>query len=290
MKLTLIARPPFSFRSVVASHGWLQLVPFNFLEETGRLTYVDRLASGRVVELNLREASGGVSVEVAGSLTAAEKSEVKSRVSWMLGLDMDFTEFYALARKEPKLKNAQKKAQGRVLRCPTLFEDVIKTILTTNTLWAATRRMCLNLVTQFGEELPGDASRHAFPIPSALAGTSETVLRTQTRLGYRAPYILELARRVAEGTLDLESLKNSEIPTLELRKALLAIKGVGSYAAANLLIILGRYDFLPVDSWALKMVSKEWHAGQAVRPAQVEEAFQKWGKWKGLAYFVWDWS
>ncbi len=290
MKLTLIARPPFSFRSVVASHGWLQLVPFNFLEETGRLTYVDRLASGRVVELNLREASGGVSVEVAGSLTAAEKSEVKSKVSWMLGLDMDFTEFYALARKEPKLKNAQKKAQGRVLRCPTLFEDVIKTILTTNTLWAATRRMCLNLVTQFGDGLPGDTSRHAFPIPIALAGTSEAVLRTQTRLGYRAPYILDLARRVAEGTLDLESLKNSEIPTLELRKALLAIKGVGSYAAANLLIILGRYDFLPVDSWALKMVSKEWHAGQAVRPAQVEEAFQKWGKWKGLAYFVWDWS
>ena len=65
---------------------------------------------------------------------------------------------------------------------------------------------------------------------------------------------------------------------------------MGSYAAANLLILLVRYDFLPVDSWALKMVSNEWYGGEPVGPAQVEAAFERWGKWKGLAYFVWDWS
>ena len=50
------------------------------------------------------------------------------------------------------------------------------------------------------------------------------------------------------------------------------------------------YDFVPVDSWALKMVSHEWHDGRPVGQAEVEEAFAPWGEWKGLAYWFWDWS
>jgi 3-methyladenine DNA glycosylase/8-oxoguanine DNA glycosylase len=109
-------------------------------------------------------------------------------------------------------------------------------------------------------------------------------------LGYRAPYVVELARSVVSGELDLESLKWTDTPTVELRKRLLAIKGVGQYAAANLLMILGRYDFVPVDSWALKLVSHEWYGGEAVGRVEVEAAFEHWGEWKGLAFWFWDWS
>ncbi len=290
MKLTLTARPPFSFRSAVMSHGWMQLLPFVYEAEAGLLGYVDRLSSGRVLEYRIRETPGGIAVESDGSLSPAERLEVKHRVAWMFELDLDFSEFYALARREPKLKQAERRAQGRILRCPTLFEDVVKTLLTTNTLWSATRRMTANLVAQFGDPLPEDPSRQAFPTPGRLAKTNEATLRSETRLGYRAPYVLELARRIDSGDLNLEALKTDDIPTPELRKKLLAIKGVGNYAAANLLVLLGRYDFLPINSWALKMVSNEWHAGEPVTPADVEAAFARWGKWKGLAYFVWDWS
>ncbi len=290
MKLTLTARPPFSFRSAVMSHGWMQLLPFGFDEDAELLTYVDRLASRRVVEYAIRPAASGIRVTAGGAFSAAERSEVKAKVAWMFGLDMDFSAFYSLARREPKLSRAKARAQGRVLRCPTLFEDVVKTILTTNTLWGATKRMTANLVAQFGDPLPGDTVRHAFPIPARLAKSTEAVLRAETRLGYRAPYVLELARRIDSGDLDLEALKDDSLPTSEVRRRLLAIKGVGSYAAANLLVLLGCYDFLPIDSWALKMVSNEWHGGEPVGPAEVEAAFEKWGKWKGLAYFVWDWS
>jgi 3-methyladenine DNA glycosylase/8-oxoguanine DNA glycosylase len=55
-------------------------------------------------------------------------------------------------------------------------------------------------------------------------------------------------------------------------------------------MILGRYDFVPVDSWAMKMVSHEWYGGEAVGQAEVEAAFERWGDWKGLAYWFWDWS
>ncbi len=65
---------------------------------------------------------------------------------------------------------------------------------------------------------------------------------------------------------------------------------MGKYAVANLLILLGRYDFLPIDSWALKVVSKEWHNGKNIGSKEVEAAFEKWGEWKGLAYWFWNWS
>ena len=120
--------------------------------------------------------------------------------------------------------------------------------------------------------------------------TDAEALRSTVRLGYRAPYVLELARDVASSTFDLESLKTVDIPTIQLRKRLLSIKGVGGYAAANLLMILGRYDFVPIDTWALKMVSHEWHGGEQVGQAEVEAAFERWGEWKGLAYWFWDWS
>jgi 3-methyladenine DNA glycosylase/8-oxoguanine DNA glycosylase len=95
---------------------------------------------------------------------------------------------------------------------------------------------------------------------------------------------------VASGTLDLEVLRIADLPTAELRERLLAIKGVGEYAAANLLMLLGRYDFVPVDSWALKLVSHEWYGGESVGRGEVEGAFERWGEWQGLAYWFWDWS
>jgi len=50
MNLALIARPPFNFLSVVNSHGWMQLAPFRFDENSEILFYTDRLANGRVIE------------------------------------------------------------------------------------------------------------------------------------------------------------------------------------------------------------------------------------------------
>jgi 3-methyladenine DNA glycosylase/8-oxoguanine DNA glycosylase len=285
----LTARQPFNFHSVVNSHGWVQLAPFRFDEDSRTLFYTDCLASGHVLEYRIREAPGGVQVEIPGRLRRAEKVEAERRITWMLGLDQDLSAFYKAARGEPKLRQARKLAHGRVLRSPTFFEDVLKTILTTNTLWAATKRMNHNLVTAFGTPADGTAFK-AFPKPEQVAAASPAALRNKVRAGYRAPAILELARRVARGELEIEAFKASSLPTLDLRKELLKIRGVGPYAAANLLMILGRSDFIPIDTYALKMVSQEWHRGRPVTAKQVEKAFAHWGEYKGLAFWFWDWK
>ena len=293
-KIFLRARPPFNFLSVVNSHGWRQLAPFSYDEKTNTLSYILRLSNRRVIELKIREGTDGLVVETE-KLDANERREVKEKVSWMFGLDMDFSRFYAASRSEPKLASARERALGRVLRSPTLFEDVIKTILTTNTLWAATRNMTRKLVDEFGDTLAlsgavGEVEAKAFPTPEAIAASSPEFLKEKIRVGYRASAIYNLAVQVASATFDLESLKTSELPTLELRKQLLTINGVGPYAAANLLLLLGRSDFIPVDSWALKLVSHEWYRGKPVTPKEVEKRFEKWGEFKGLAFWFWDWK
>ena len=288
MLINLSAHQPFNFHNTVRSHGWAQLAPFDYDEEKGVLHYTLRLHTGKVTEIHVRETPGGVRVE-ATKLTKNEQDEVTQTVTWMFGLDMGFSAFYAAAANEPKLAHVAKKAYGRVLRSSTFFDDVIKTILTTNTLWGATKRMNLKLIASFGDPLP-DTDKKAFPTPASIAVSSPEVLKEAVRVGYRAPSIHELAIRVDSGELDIESYKTSTLPTLELRKELLKIKGVGPYAAANLLLILGRGDFIPVDSWALKLVSYEWYNGEPVTPRQVEEHFETWGEFKGLAYWFWDWK
>lgn len=300
MKLTLPARKPFNFTSVVNSHGWRQLAPFSYDETTNTLGYTLQLANERVIELLLQD--GGDNVIVAtDKLDRVERREVVDKVAWMFGLDMDFSRFYTASRGEPKLARAKKRSLGRVLRSPTLFEDVIKTILTTNTLWAATKNMTRKLVDVFGASLKSDGrvvpteweeriETKAFPTPASIAASSPDYLKEAIRVGYRAPAIHQLAFRVGSGQFDLESLKTSELPTLELRKVLMTINGVGPYAAANLLMILGRHDFIPIDSYALKMVSHEWYKGKPVTAKEVEKRFEKWGEFKGLAFWFWDWK
>jgi 3-methyladenine DNA glycosylase/8-oxoguanine DNA glycosylase len=289
MKFTLPARKPFSFHSVIYSHGWYQLAPFQLDEESNTLCYVLQLASGRVIELKMREAADGVAVETE-KLEKDGRKEVTDKVKWMFDLDSDFSHFYAIALEEPKLAQVEELARGRVLRSPTVFEDVIKTILTTNTLWGATKNMTRKLVNEFGAPLEGQAEQRAFPTPSSIAAGSPEMLKEKIRVGYRATAIHQLAVRVASGELDLESLKTSTLPTLELRRELLKINGVGPYAAANLLMILGRHDFIPIDSIALKMVSQEWYRGKPITAREVEKRFEKWGEFKGLAYWFWDWK
>ncbi len=260
MKFTLPARKPFNFLSVINSHGWRQLAPFSYDENSNTLCYILRLSNGRVIELKLHDAIDGVIVETE-KLDKIERKEVTDKVTWMFGLDMDFSLFYSASRAEPKLAHAK-----------NVLADGARVVPEAQLSGSAT------------------LNAKAFPRPETIATSSPDVLKEKIRVGYRAPAIYELAVRVAAGKFDLEALKTSKLPTLELRKELLTINGVGPYAAANLLMLLGRHDFIPIDSYALKMVSQEWYDGKPITAKEVEKRFEKWGEFKGLAFWFWDWK
>ena len=94
------------------------------------------------------------------------------RFSWMFRADEDFTEFWGLCRGHAVLRHCKLNRTGALLRCPTVFEDVVKTICTINAHWRNTKRMVENLCRMFGEACPGDGEAFTFPGPDRLAAAS----------------------------------------------------------------------------------------------------------------------
>lgn len=71
-----------------------------------------------------------------------------------------------------------------MLRTPTVFEAVVKTVCTTNRAWSATVRMVSALVENLGEPAVGSGAR-AFPSAEAMASAPDDFYRDVVRAGYR---------------------------------------------------------------------------------------------------------
>jgi 3-methyladenine DNA glycosylase/8-oxoguanine DNA glycosylase len=203
----------------------------------------------------------------------------------MFRLDEDFAEFYVLcgARGVPWTRLIA--GWGRLLRSATVFEDVVKTICTTNTRWSGTKRMVSQLVAKLGEPYPDDPTMCAFPTPEAVARAKPRVFTQAIPLGYRGPYIQALARQVASGELDLETLRDPMLPTEALKRQLRAIKGVGPYAAHTLLMLLGRYEEVAIDSEMRVFVRQKYFQGKNPSDKEMQAIYEDWGKWRYLAYW-----
>ena len=291
---------PFDFPGTVYSHGWAVLDPNEWDPSSRTLRRTERLGDGRVVHLAVTGsgAEGRRNVKIGvtheGDLLPAERRAVRGVVRRMLRLDEDLGPFHARCREAGERWREAAGGLGRLLRSPTVFEDAVKTICTTNVQWGGTKAMVRRLVELLGEPGPlsgpgeGEAP-NAFPTPDAIASADGGTLEA-ARLGYRAPFIRELAERVASGDLDLESLRASEPGTDEIRRALLDIKGVGPYAAATMLMLVGRYDHLAVDTVYRAFVSERYFDGRVPSDAEAEQVYAAWGKWKYLGYWFDLWQ
>jgi 3-methyladenine DNA glycosylase/8-oxoguanine DNA glycosylase len=269
----------FDFMTTVRSHGWYDLDPFQYDESANILHYVFQDANGRnPVAGKIYEKEGSIVVELKSSKIS--RAKIERDVMHLLRMDDDMSGFYSAVSNEAKLGWVSKIGAGRLLRSPTVFEDVVKTLCTTNCSWALTRKMVENLVGRLGAAASG--GRNAFPTAEAMASKNESFYRNEIRAGYRSPYFVELANAVAGGELDPESWLHSELPMIELKKEIKNIKGFGDYAAENLLKLLGRYDGLALDSFLRGEYKKKYNRGRACTDKKIHKHYAKFGEWKGL--------
>ncbi len=287
MRIHLAVPHQFNFRSTVFSHGWCALPPFNMDKNTGRLRRTISLSDGRACVIDLYErAKGKLVIDLPGydSLDRKWREEIITQAASCLRLDEDLSPFYRDARSQPRFRWIPRKGAGRLLRAPTVFEDVVKMICTTNCSWALTEIMTANLCMRLGASIV-DGVRD-FPTPGAIARMDEKFLRREIRAGYRAPYILALARQVDAGNLDVERWRSSTASTEELFTAVRSVKGIGPYAAGNILKLLGRYDYLGIDSWCRKRFALIYHKGRSVSDKTIERCYAKFGTWRGLFFWL----
>jgi 3-methyladenine DNA glycosylase/8-oxoguanine DNA glycosylase len=281
---------PVDFRRTLASHGVATLPPNIVDEQAWTLTTTLDVDGSAPSTVHVRSGGPGYAVVAApgATLTKVERSHVLTTIRHMLRLDEDLSAFYAQAAADPDLAWAASGA-GRMLRSPSVFEDVVKTICTTNCTWSATERMVGAIVGELGRSGPHGRT---FPSAEVMADAGVSFYRDIARAGYRGAYLQTLAGSVADGKIDLEELASaSDIPDEEVERRLLALPGVGPYAAAHIMVLIGRYSRLILDSWTRPKYARLL-GKRKVADSTMTRRFRRYGPFAGLAFWLFltrDW-
>jgi 3-methyladenine DNA glycosylase/8-oxoguanine DNA glycosylase len=240
MPLSLPTPPGYLFHRDFCSYGYFLLEPNRWNPITRTLTRPLNLENG-VATLTIAQPDGKstpIKAKADRALSRAEKAQATRQLRRMLSLDdTGVAEFHRL---DPRWK---KSGRGRLMRSPTFFEDVVKTVTSCNVAWPSTiimnRKLC-------------EAFNPAFPTPRDLARKRPATLRARCSVGYRDKRLVELAKLAASGKLDAEWFEDPNTPDDDLHEALIALPGIGPYAAANIMQLLGRYHRLPLDSESVR--------------------------------------
>lgn len=268
----------FNFGLTVQSHGWYNLAPFHFDETEHTLSYVFQQGANKTVRAEVRSGRGTLNISL--DRPVSDGSSIPEKVRHVFRLDDELDEFYREFCSENELNWVRERGAGRLMRSPTVFEDLVKTMCTTNCSWGLTKNMVTNLVEFLGD---GPNGAKAFPTPEAMATQDEKFYRNEIKAGYRSPFFVELAGSVASKTLEPEKWLTTDLATSELKKQIKSVKGIGDYAAEHMLKMLGRYDGLALDSWLRGQFYKKHNQGKPCPDKKIEKRYSKFGSWKGLA-------
>lgn len=279
--------PPADFRYLptLRSHGWLDLLPFSYNPTTHALRRVQRLSDDTITAFTITAADtsdNALHITTDEDITTAQQAEITALVARCFNFERDLTALYAYLRQHPDYTWAEKVGFGRILIAPTVWENIAKTLLTTNTTWRQTRQMVSRLVT-LGDHYTDD--EYTFPTPEQVAALTADALNEHVRAGYRSAYLHELARNVATRTFDPESLQNPDLPAIEVYKQLRALKGFGEYAAGATLHLLGHHSYLALDSEARTAYRQRYNNGEKAPDSAIRDHYARYGDWQGL--FMW---
>lgn len=213
----------------------------------------EAVVSGRWIRL--RETGRGI---------AAETAEPVGDWSWLrsyLQVDARIDEVIASFPDDEPMRAAAEACRGLRLLRQEFWECLASFILSSNKQILQIRQMVAAICERFGERVPcgsvGNAA-FAFPSPERLARCSEAELR-DCKLGYRAPYLRDSARMIADGSVVLD-----ELPKLtcdEARAELIKLPGVGPKIADCALLFAGGFqEAFPIDVWILKALKELYFA------------------------------
>ena len=195
-------------------------------------------------------------------------------------LDRDYA---AIAREYAHIPMAQRAISLypglRVLNQPT-WEALIAFILSANNNVGRIKRLVEALCRELGPELSCRGERLCgFPTPEALADCDEARLRA-LGVGYRAPFLIGTARRVAEG-FPLDALATMDYESAH--RALTSLPGVGDKVADCVLLFgCGQASAFPVDVWVERLLKSWFGVERAGRRQMAAFAREQLGAHAGL--------
>ena len=262
---------PVSLRSTVRSHGWVMLAPWGWDDSAGVLWRRDRLSSGRVARIQATQPDAAridVAVDSDG-LSSSDVDEAAGLVKRWLSLDWDPAGAVAAARNaDPGAAEAIERGGGRLLRCSTFYEDFVKTVCTIQIAWSGSRRMVAALV---------EAGDGLFPTPATIMDLGEAGLR-ERGVGFRARALSEGTEKMLDRGLIDETGRAANGPVSY--DDLIALWGIGPYAAAHMAVLQHDFSRIPVDSEVTSYCRDRYGIG----PEEIDAHFEPWGEFRFLGY------
>ena len=265
---------PVSLRHTVFSHGWVYLEPWNWDESRQELSRPERIAFSSQCQLRVTQHAGRELslVAVDGEQLGRHQFDFAERtVRRWLSIEWDPRPAIRVAGElDPDIAAFIESGGGRFLRCSTFYEDFVKTVCTIHATWASTRRMVSSLVSLLGAG--------TFPTPAQVADYGEDRLRKELRLGFRSRVLAESTLRMLdEGTIDeAGDLAGGKIAYEDL----LGLRGVGGYTASHMMMLLGDFSRVPVDSEVTRFCKDRY----GIEPKEVDSFFERWGQYRFLGY------
>ncbi len=172
-------------------------------------------------------------------------------------LSFDYDKLNEAFSADETLKAAINYAGGiRILKQPA-WETLCSFILSQNNnikrITGIIERLCEN----FGDNI--DGIHYSFPSPEKLANLSLDDL-APLRSGFRAKYVLDAAKKVSSGEVNLEEVAKADIETA--REMLMKINGVGPKVAdCTLLFGFHKLEAFPKDVWIKRIMEKYYPDG-----------------------------
>ncbi len=169
--------------------------------------------------------------------------------------DIDYPAITAKFCTHKKLAECVSYAPGvRVLRQP-FFDTLLCFIISQNNHIPRITSIAARLREEYGPVLP--SGLHAYPAPETLAKLEIEDL-APLRAGFRAKYLLDAARKVADGIVTEEEI--TKLPDEEAREKLKLIFGVGTKVAdCVLLYSFGRNRIVPMDVWMKRAIQQQFN-------------------------------
>jgi len=211
------------------------------------------LVDGGPVALSVSQRGGidapRLSVTIAGRPTDRQTEVLaRSALNRLMGLTVDLSAFAAMAAEDTLLAPLAGRMRGlKPPRFPTVFEALVNGIACQQLSLAVGIHLLNRLTADRGRPTAADPyGPRAFPGPEELASIQPDELRPHGFSAAKARTIVETARAIVTGALDLEAL--DLLDDREAVSRLTSLRGVGRWTAEYVLLRgLGRLHIFPAD-------------------------------------------
>lgn len=217
-------------------------------------------------------------------LVESNKEEnLENVIKEYLDLNVDYAKIEnEISNIDNTIKKCVKESSGIHFLKQDKFETIISFIISANNNIPRIKKSIEKISTRYGEKVEYKGKiYYLFPTIKQLSGATKEELR-ELGVGFRDKYIVDTTKMLLNKEVNLDVLDN--LNTIELKKELMKLKGVGSKVADCIMLFsFSRKECFPVDVWIKRVMQNLYYDGMEVDNKKIlEDALKRYGSYAGI--------